>query len=207
MGYNLSDVMDPVIYNREITSVSKDAEGASAWFAPNISLNSMTFTFYSKGDNYTPSYHFYALSCTGSIATNSISGTIYDESLATGLSNSAVHLYEGSTLKDTQTTDASGLYTFNVVDGNYSIVVDSKTLGNYPTIWAEQIVAPKGGLCSDGAGGTQTALVAAGGCYGGKLGSISDDALTLSSAEHIAEVEVNGADVSDMNFGFSFNGV
>ena len=118
MGYNLSDVMDPVIYNREITSVSKDAEGASAWFAPNISLNSMTFTFCSKGDNYTPSYHFYALSCMGSIATNSISGTIYDESLATGLSNSAVHLYEGSTLKDTQTTDASGLYAFNVVDGN-----------------------------------------------------------------------------------------
>jgi len=103
------------------------------------------------------------------------------------------------------------------------VVVDSKTIEpsqglnqNYTSsfVWAEQTYGPKGGYCANPLGlldgnpqnpENPYRRETSGPCFGGKTGDRSDDASTLSGAEHLAEVELGEEDVSNVDFGFSFN--
>ncbi len=136
-----------------------------------------------------------------------LKGHIYEDINADGsledkraLRNVEVLLYEGTTQRATTTTDASGLYSFDIPNGDYIIVVNSQTIGA-ANVWAEQTYAPKGGICSG------NPLAVAGACFGGKEGSRNDDSSTLNRAEHRVDVTVTNTGVSDVDFGFSFNGV
>jgi len=112
----------------------------------------------------------------------------------------------------TDTTDISGFYSFKIgEDATYWVVVNSKTGGlSNGTSWAEQVYAPKGGVCSDGSG-SNTTRSNAGNCFGGRRGNKSDNispnpsASDLANAEHIAKVTLNSAPITDLDFGFSFN--
>ena len=110
-------------------------------------------------------------------------------------------------------TDINGTYSFNnIANGNYFVAVDSKTINptaNYVTgdlrdVWAEQTYAPVGGVCTDG-NGIQIKKVTSGSCFGGREPSVSDNASLASLAQHIAYVSINDSNVTDLNFGFSFN--
>lgn len=112
----------------------------------------------------------------------------------------------------TETTDNEGYYAFQIGEnGTYWIAVNSKT-GDLSdgTSWAEQTYAPGDGICSDGAGGSST-LGSAGNCFGGRRGDVSDNissspsASDVLNAEHIAKVNMTGSQISDIDFGFSFN--
>ena len=139
-----------------------------------------------------------------------------------GVQNADVYLYQddGDTVLDAGDTliggaptkaDASGNYAFTgLTDGNYFVVVDSKTVGSTQDpaavqgdIWAEQTYGPVGGYCDTGIG--FAIRVAAGPCYGGITSNISDDFSQWDDHEHRALVSVAGSNVSNINFGFSFN--
>jgi parallel beta-helix repeat protein len=163
-----------------------------------------------------------------------ISGTVYedingDASLADALTLAgvAVSIYDdgGDGQPDgiddnwlgTTTTNASGNFLFaNLPNSStYWILVDSKTVppsaginGGFAQgdVWAEQTYGTIGAWCDDGAGGVSE-LGAAGACYGGQAGTVSDDASSLASAEHVTRVAIAGSNVSGVNFGFSFNPV
>ncbi len=138
------------------------------------------------------------------------------------LENVEVHLFkdggdqtpDGSddVFVETVLTNNLGEYTFNIgEDADYWVVVDSKTGelsdGNF---WGEQTYGPIGGYCEDGTGNV-VIITAAGQCFGGRRGDISDNISStpvsgdLVNAEHIAEVTIAGSGVVDVNFGFSFN--
>jgi parallel beta-helix repeat protein len=115
---------------------------------------------------------------------------------------------------DTTVTDINGDYSFtDTLSGDYWVVVDSRTISPSRSftggavqgdVWAEQTYGAMGAWCDDGAGGV-TELVAAGSCYGGQSGTASDDASLLSTSEHVTRVTVSGADVTGVDFGFSFD--
>lgn len=136
---------------------------------------------------------------------NKITGNILDTTTGTSIANATVSLYHdtnsdgqpdaGDTQTATTTTDASGNYSFDVVDGKYFVVVDSTSL--HATAWMEQTLAPKGGLCVSGT------LASQGACYGGRRGGVSDDFSSLITAEHMVVMDINGTDISGVDFGFS----
>jgi hypothetical protein len=108
-------------------------------------------------------------------------------------------------------TDASGNYSFSgLSDGDYFVVVDSKTVAStqdpaavLTDIWAEQTYGPAGGYYDNGIGfGIR---VTAGPCYGGIAGHLSDDFSQWDDREHRAIVTVGGSDAANVDFGFSFN--
>ncbi len=111
----------------------------------------------------------------------------------------------------TVTTNSTGHYVLQMADGTYWIAVDSRT-GDLSdrTIWAEQTYAPADGLCTDGSGNT-TSLTNPDVCFGGRRGNQSDlipsipSNNNLADAEHLAKVTMNGAEITGINFGFSFN--
>ena len=142
---------------------------------------------------------------------------LFEDSDSDGeLDSSDKHLALDFTTNSKTTND--GRYEFNVTDGKYFIVVESRSVRwkfyNYPpaSVWAEQTYGPKGGFCNDGAWGS-VKLAAAGSCYGGRRGNFDDgtssDGVTilsdLTDAEHVALVEVNENNVTNIDFGFSFN--
>ena len=108
-------------------------------------------------------------------------------------------------------TDANGDYSVSgLADGDYFVVVDSKTVpssqdptANQTDIWAEQTYGPVGGYCDSGIG--FAVRVAAGPCYAGITSNISDDFTQWDDREHRALVTVAGGDVTAVDFGFSFN--
>ncbi|NPA91638.1 MAG: hypothetical protein GXO55_09360, partial [Chloroflexi bacterium] len=138
-----------------------------------------------------------------------------------------VYLYDDDgNLVDTTTTQSDGSYQFVVSPGTYWLTIDSKTLTpSHPyntgfdqgDVWAEQTYGPAGALCADpddAYGSTSDAgttyddpylRTEPGPCYGGKDGATSDDASSLSTAEHVAKVTVTDQDVTGLDFGFSFN--
>ena len=138
------------------------------------------------------------------------------------LENVEVHLFKdgGDGVADgaddiyvkSDSTSNLGAFVFNIgEDADYWIVVDSKTgeLSN-GNRWGEQTYAPVGGLCEDGTGAT-VAKTSAGHCFSGRRGDVSDNISTtpipsdLANAEHIAKVTMSGSNVSNIDFGFSFN--
>ena len=166
------------------------------------------------------------LSCNGvhsaPVAKGAISGVVFEDPNGDGVlsdkvlkSNVKVRLYKdsnsdgvpngGDFVKEIK-TDGQGEYKFtNVANGKYHVVIDSKTVMPNETyqgssILAEQTYAPKGGLC-----GNNTPLDSAGSCYGGRSATGSDDISSWSTKEHVASIEVSGAEVKDVDFGFSFD--
>jgi uncharacterized repeat protein (TIGR01451 family) len=161
------------------------------------------------------------------LVTSDISGTVYhdvdgDADVAEGgtltFSGATVRLFlddgdstpdAGDVLADTQVTDGSGIYTFSsVTDGTYWLAVDSNTLtsgavfnAGYDAtwIWAEQTY---GDDASTGA----LDLAAR---FGGLDPATSDAAVAANpvGSEHVAQVVVSGANVTGVDYGFSFNAV
>ncbi|MEM7456034.1 MAG: DUF4347 domain-containing protein [Planctomycetota bacterium] len=158
-----------------------------------------------------------------------ISGTIFDDvgadgSIASdaGLAGVSVYLYadlgggiDTATLVATTTTDSSGRYVFNEIKQNdYFIVVDSSTISSgagyntgfsSATVWAEQTYSTAGAVIGPKAGLATTATTSSGAFFGGAEAGISDDASTLLTAQHINFVSVTNADVTGIDYGFSFN--
>lgn len=140
-----------------------------------------------------------------------ISGTIYNSATAALIANAKILLYKddgnglpdaADTFVESNTTNASGYYSFGVLDGSYFVTVDSTTLDTDTSIWLEQSHGPAGSFCADGNGSYFVRSVK-GECMGGKLGGVDDDASTLASAEHVALVSVPSTDANETSFYFS----
>ena len=138
-----------------------------------------------------------------------ISGTIFDDPRAFAfrndfrpLSGATVMLYRDAGER-VATTHAGndGTYSFaSIADGSYWIAVDPRNASH----WPEQTYGPTGAVCDNGVGSTTT-LVAPGPCYGGRFASQNDDAHQLTTAKHVARINVTGRDVQNVNFAFSDN--
>ena len=108
-------------------------------------------------------------------------------------------------------TDLNGDYSFSgLPDGDYHVVVDSKTVtpsqdatAVATDIWAEQTYGPVGGYCDNGFGYTIRAT--AGACYGGIAGHLSDSFAQWDDREHRSILSLSGAGIVDADFGFSYN--
>jgi hypothetical protein len=164
---------------------------------------------------------------TASAASN-IDGTIYhdvdgDADVAEGgtlrFASASVMLYlddgdsvidAGDGLLASTTSDGSGDYTFGVYpDGTYYVVSDSKTLAasgynggfDINDVWAEQTYAVSGAASGAGFTGGSGAL------YGGRNAGTSDDSAAITTAEHVIQTSLSGADATGVNFGFSFNAI
>ncbi len=157
-----------------------------------------------------------------------ISGTIYEDVLGDHqnmqpVDNAKVKLFQdnGNGYLDSQDTFITfkktangGKYNFSIQNsGTYFVSVVANTISpssgfnsgyTIDDVWAEQTYAPKGGFCADGSGGTYT-RTDAGSCYGGNRGTLSDDYSNFGKIEHVAKVEITDQNVTDVNFGFSFN--
>jgi Right handed beta helix region/SdrD B-like domain len=143
------------------------------------------------------------------LAAQTISGAIYDDPPALAvrtqfvpLSGVRVALYRDGQAGAlaTTSTDAQGRYAFSgVADGDYFVVVDSKSIGNGKA-WAEQTFGPAGAQCAQTDGSTRTNRYA-GSCVGGRSAR-SDDAGSPATAEHVARVRSGAMNV---DFAFSFN--
>src|SRR5438270_8777860 len=151
-----------------------------------------------------------ALTATAGAATNS--GTIFDDPRAYAVrselrpaAGATVMLYRDAGLVTSATTAENGAYSFpSVTDGSYWIAVDSPSIGSRAGAWPEQTYGPVGAVCDNGRAATTT-LVAAGPCYGGRFAAQSDDPRQLATAKHVARISVAGADVRNVDFGFSEN--
>ena len=112
------------------------------------------------------------------------------------------------------TTDAAGHYSFGeLADQTYWVVVDSTTVspsaGYNPSfglddVWAEQTYGSAGSVADHGG---VTYATAAGAFYGGKQLHVSDDASSLTSAEHVTRVIIAGGNKTQVDSGFSFNAI
>ena len=158
--------------------------------------------------------------------TYTISGTIYNDvdgdadvvEGGTGTFRSVtVRLYQddgdgvieaSDALVATTTTNASGVYSFTgLFDATYWVAVDSRTIGNASDIsynggfgigdvWAEQTYGDD----------ASTGAIDLAARYGGRNVGI-DTASNVSNSEHVARVAVAAADVSAVNWGFSFSAI
>jgi hypothetical protein len=107
----------------------------------------------------------------------------------------------GDLFLGTTSTDNAGFYSFSGLgNATYWVVVDSRTLGP-ANVWAEQTYAVVG--AASGAGFTTLP----GALYGGRDPLLSDNAATLTTAEHVTRAIVAGTNVTDINSGFSFTAV
>ena len=139
-----------------------------------------------------------------------IAGAVFEDrmSLAVrphfiGAEGVSVRLYRGDrTPLATTKTDRSGMYVFNVDGpGDYVVTVDSRTF--HAEAWPEQTFGPAGSLCGHPERGTITTLYE-GPCFGGRTTTGSDDASTLATAEHIAQITVRESQTS-VDFAFSYD--
>jgi hypothetical protein len=129
----------------------------------------------------------------------------------TPLAGVTVKLYRDGSVAAMATTktDATGHFVFNVdARGTYWVAVDSKTVrasgaAPAPTAWAEQTYGPPGAICAQPEGEPRRNFVPDV-CIGGRTVDGSDDASTLATSEHVAQVDVADA-ITNLDFGFSFN--
>ncbi|MFW5439425.1 MAG: LamG-like jellyroll fold domain-containing protein, partial [Methylophilaceae bacterium] len=160
---------------------------------------------------------------------NTVTGTIYEDVDGDGgvlddgvtVQNAAVSLYlddgdgvidAGDTFVSKTLTDASGNYTFGpVASGTYWVVVDSTSVvasnGLNATFsvgdtWADQSYGSIGAVTFNGSYNYQAAD---GVLYGGLTAGVSDNATSLTTAQHINRVIVAGTDITGVDYGFSFN--
>ena len=159
-----------------------------------------------------------------------ISGSIYEDLVGDGsivsdptISGVTVYLYlddgdgapdNDDTLVATATTNASGLYQFSeLVDGNYFVVVDSRTIApnagfnagyGLGDVWAEQTFASHGALVYNSAFG-YIGQIGSSSRFGGAFNDGSDDASSLETSSHLNRIYISGADTTQVDFGFSFN--
>jgi uncharacterized repeat protein (TIGR01451 family) len=110
------------------------------------------------------------------------------------------------------TTDAAGQYSFNVAPqstgNNYLVAVDSKSITP-----AAGLIAGRGDAWAEQTYGDNAATAALdlGSRFGGVTPATSDNFNTANTApgsnayQHLARVDVSAADVTNLNFGFSFN--
>ncbi|MEA2570291.1 MAG: hypothetical protein QOI24_2292 [Acidobacteriota bacterium] len=109
------------------------------------------------------------------------------------------------TLVSSAHTSSDGAYAFHPTQsGTYFVAVDSKSIA-HGGAWPEQTYAPVGGLCTL-RDGTTVERNQAGACFGGRRGSVSDDAVSAATSEHIVRV-VAGDPLTNADFAFSFNAV
>ena len=163
-----------------------------------------------------------------------VSGYVYEDingdgdlSDAQPIPNAQVILYDSSGNQvATTTTNNDGIFSFvNLSNGTYYVAINSKSLQpsaglnsghNLNEVWAEQTyiytennaASQAWGLCDDDADSTTPASEIQGStvCFGGRRGSVSDDATSLNTAEHIAKVQINNYyQLQNIKFGFSFN--
>ena len=134
----------------------------------------------------------------------SISGTIYLDPPALAVradfvpATATVKLFRDDGTQVATTEAAGGHYQFTVPAGPYWVAVDSKSIGT--KVWAEQTFGPAGALCAQNDGTTRTNFFE-GACAGGRSLK-SDDASSLTTAEHVAHVQ---APASNVDFAFSYN--
>lgn len=110
------------------------------------------------------------------------------------------------------TTDANGEYQFEgLANGTYWTVVDSRSISaplnsgfTNGDVWAEQTYGAAGALIDNGAGAT-VIRSSAGAAYGGRNATVSDNASSLQTAEHINGTIIQQDGASGVDFGFSFN--
>jgi hypothetical protein len=152
------------------------------------------------------------LAITAAAGAATISGTILDDPRAYAVrsefspaAHATVLLYRNDRLVTSVSASDNGTYSFpSVADGQYTVAVDSRTISKREGVWPEQTYGPAGATCDNGVGSTMT-LVLPGPCYGGRFATQSDDARQLATSKHIAQVTVAGADVHNLDFGFSVN--
>lgn len=120
-----------------------------------------------------------------------------------GAEGVSVRLYRGDrTPVATTKTDRAGMYVFSVdAPGDYVVTVDSRTF--HAEAWPEQTFGPAGSLCGHPDRGTITTLYE-GPCFGGRTTTGSDDASTLATAEHIAQITVRESQTG-VDFAFSYD--
>jgi len=153
-----------------------------------------------------------ALALTATAGAATISGTIFDDPRAYAVrsefrpaAGATVLLYRDTALVTSTKASENGTYSFpSVADGSYWIAVDSRTVGSQEGAWPEQTYGPVGAVCDNGIGATTT-LGIAGPCFAGRFAAQSDDARQLATAKHVARISVSGADVRNVDFGFSDN--
>jgi uncharacterized repeat protein (TIGR01451 family) len=167
--------------------------------------------------------------CSLTLTPRVISGTVFEDvngdSLLTdgvGRPNVPVRLYRDAnnngavdaadTFLVAAATDAAGQYSFNVAPqstgNNYLVAVDSK--GVAP---AAGLVAGRGDVWAEQTYGDNpaTAALDLGSRFGGAAPGTSDNFNAANTApagnayQHLARVDVSAADVTNLNFGFSFN--
>ncbi len=142
-----------------------------------------------------------------------IAGGVYEDRMALAVrphflaaEGVTVRLYRGDrTPVATTRTNHSGLYVFNIdAPGAYVVTVDSHTF--HAEGWPEQTFGPAGAHCAHPERGTTITLYE-GPCFGGRTLAASDDASTLATAEHMAQVTVAADSVTNVDFAFSFDAV
>lgn len=153
-----------------------------------------------------------------------LSGTIYEDPNADGDISDGIGINAGNPVMDevklyrdngdnipnnsdpliAVTTRSSGDYSFQSYNGTYWVVVEPANMYLLGLALPDQTFASAGGVCSDTSGGTKI-LTEDGECFGGKRAEVSDDlASGLASAEHVTKVTINGKDISEIDFGFSY---
>ncbi|MBA2734375.1 MAG: right-handed parallel beta-helix repeat-containing protein, partial [Acidobacteria bacterium] len=167
--------------------------------------------------------------CGLTLTPRTISGTVYedvngDSQLADGVvrSNVSARLYQdannngvvdtGDTFLLETTTSVAGAYSFNVAPqatgNNYLVAVDSKDVT--PTAG---LIAGRGDTWVEQTYGDNpaTAALDVGSRFGGRQSAVSDNFNNSSTTpasntyEHLARADVSAGNISNANFGFSFN--
>ena len=112
----------------------------------------------------------------------------------------------GDTLWANKLTGPTGHYFFSSIPaGTYWLTADSSDVSPSAggTGWAEQTYGPIEAVTFDG---SYSFAGTAGPLYGGKQPTVSDNAASLTTAEHVVRVDLSpGEEIEQVDLGFSFN--
>ncbi|MDX1921357.1 MAG: Ig-like domain-containing protein, partial [Candidatus Caenarcaniphilales bacterium] len=227
--------------NWTVTTSGTTAQGGTIVVNADKTITYTPKGSYTGTDSFTYTLSDGALSDVGTVSVTvssgsnlKLSGMVYedvngDSLLSDGVARSGVtvRLYQDNallgtigspdaldTLVTTTTTNANGVYSFNVTAGQtYWVAVDSKTVAStglksgstQANVWAEQTFASSGAVSLSGS--TYSYSATDGAFYGGKQATVSDNAASLAGSEHIIRVRAGTDATGGVDFGFSFNTV